>query len=72
MLLMAQEGGGAADYRSHCCTDQAPGREEAAAVAADGRSRCCTDRVEVAGYTLNVHIGRRGHKHSLRAPKYPR
>ena len=22
MLLMAQEGVGAADYRSHCCTDQ--------------------------------------------------
>jgi len=59
--------------RNHCCTDQVLGREEAvAAVAADDRSRCCTDRVEVAGYTLDVHTGRRGHKHSLRAPKYPR
>lgn len=59
--------------RSHSCTDQVLGREEeAAAVVADDRSRCCTDRVEVAGYTLDIHIGRRGHKHSLRAPKYPR
>jgi len=59
--------------RNHCCTDQAPGREEAVAAAVDGRSRCCTDRVEVVvGYTLDVHIGRKGHKHSLRALKHPR
>ncbi len=49
MLLMAQEVGGAAgaaDYRSHCCTDQDPGREEVVG--------------EAAGYNPDFHIRRRG------------
>ena len=74
MLLMAQEVVGAADYRSHCCTDQAPGREEEV-VAVDCRSRCCTDQEvvgEAAGYTPDFHIRRRGQQHSLTEPKHPR
>ena len=74
MLLMAQEGVGAADYRSHCCTDQAPDREEEVAAVVDCRSRCCTDQEGggAAGCTPDIHIDRRGQQHSLTKPKYPR
>jgi len=73
---MAQEGVGAEDCRSHCCTDQAPGREEVVAVE-DCRTRCCTDQVPdpevaAAGYTHDFHICRRGQQHSLTEPKHQR
>ena len=76
MLLMAQEGVGAVDCRSHCYTDQAPGREEVVVVAVDCRSRCCTDQVPdrevVAGCTPDFRIRRRGQRHSLTELKCPR
>jgi hypothetical protein len=71
---MAQEGVGAVDCRSHCCTDQAPGRE----VVVDCRTRCCTDHVPdpevaaAAGCTPDFRIRRRGQRHSLTALKCPR
>ena len=40
------------DCRSHCCSDQAPGREEVVAG-------------EAAGCTPDFHIRRRGQRHSL-------
>ena len=75
---MAQEGVGAADCCSHCCTDQAPGREVVVAVV-DCRSHCCTDQVpdrevggEAAGCTPDFRIRRRGQQHSLTELKCPR
>jgi len=77
---MAQEVVGAVDCRSHCCTDQVPGREEEVAVVEDCRTRCCTDQVPdqeeevvgAAGYTPDFHIRRRGERRSLIELKYLR
>ncbi|MHB8265096.1 MAG: hypothetical protein ACYDC7_04165, partial [Acidithiobacillus ferrivorans] len=58
ILLMVQVGAVVVvDCRSHCCTDQAPGREEV---------------VEVAGCTPDFRIRRRGQRHSLIELKCPR